>query len=334
MKQVVNYEISQVIIMGAGISGLAAYRTLKMSGIRARVLEKSRGCGGRAATRRENGFVADLGAQFTAISRGDFKELLHMQGESVVAIAGSHGSGRHPRYVHRDGMSALVKSLLVDLDSVSDLLFFSRLQTICYLPGAPDSGPIWELVLESGETLRSEALLFTAPIPQSLEIFKRSGLELAHHDFETLRKIQYSPCFALVVEVDPNNLPSSVLSKLPIWKNPSHASGPWSLAHWDDSDEIVVSELLSELCAILSYCETEHTLQSRVLHRWRFAETSTLLDRDCWELYFLKADCPPLLLAGDAFTRSSVEGAFASEVAAGVRLRELMLDKNYGDQRL
>ena len=137
--------ISPVAIIGAGISGLAAYRTLRNSRIRALVFEKSRGCGGRAATRRMEGIIADLGAQFMAASREDLKQLLRAQGERVVTAPGVHGSGDHPRYVHREGMSALVKSLVADLNSAPDLLFQSRLQEIRQLRESSESKPIWAL---------------------------------------------------------------------------------------------------------------------------------------------------------------------------------------------
>jgi predicted NAD/FAD-dependent oxidoreductase len=52
----------RVAIIGAGIAGLAAGRRLRESGVDAVIFEKSRGPGGRCATRRQDGFIWDTGA--------------------------------------------------------------------------------------------------------------------------------------------------------------------------------------------------------------------------------------------------------------------------------
>ena len=55
------------IVIGAGISGLAAATELAKAGCRTIVLEKSRGIGGRMATRRVGPAVCDHGAQFFTV---------------------------------------------------------------------------------------------------------------------------------------------------------------------------------------------------------------------------------------------------------------------------
>ena len=57
-----------VVVIGAGLAGLAATRTLQRAGVRVRVLEASSHIGGRVRTRRVEGFSLDLGFQvlFTA----------------------------------------------------------------------------------------------------------------------------------------------------------------------------------------------------------------------------------------------------------------------------
>ena len=52
----------RVAIIGAGMAGLAAGRRLRSQGVDAVIFEKSRGPGGRCATRRQDGFVWDTGA--------------------------------------------------------------------------------------------------------------------------------------------------------------------------------------------------------------------------------------------------------------------------------
>ncbi|MFM7290648.1 MAG: FAD-dependent oxidoreductase, partial [Planctomycetia bacterium] len=59
-----------VVVVGAGIAGLAAATELVAGGRRVVVLEKSRGVGGRMASRRVGEAVCDHGAQFFTV-RGE-----------------------------------------------------------------------------------------------------------------------------------------------------------------------------------------------------------------------------------------------------------------------
>lgn len=57
-----------IAVIGAGVSGLIAARTLQEHGFEATVFEKSRGLGGRVATRRsELGLSFDHGAQYFTV---------------------------------------------------------------------------------------------------------------------------------------------------------------------------------------------------------------------------------------------------------------------------
>ncbi len=68
--------IGSCIIVGAGLSGLVAARTLQDSGTRVTVLEAEDKVGGRMRTDRVGGGVFDHGAQFFT-ARGDrFAEII------------------------------------------------------------------------------------------------------------------------------------------------------------------------------------------------------------------------------------------------------------------
>ena len=65
----------KIAIIGSGISGLAAARTLnKIADIT--IFEKSRGIGGRIATRRANPFTFDHGAQYFLVKNADFESFV------------------------------------------------------------------------------------------------------------------------------------------------------------------------------------------------------------------------------------------------------------------
>jgi renalase len=65
-------DASDLLIIGAGITGLTAARALRSTTRRVLVLEKSRGLRGRAATRRWNGLPVDHGTQFFTARSAEF----------------------------------------------------------------------------------------------------------------------------------------------------------------------------------------------------------------------------------------------------------------------
>ncbi|MEM7652453.1 MAG: FAD-dependent oxidoreductase, partial [Pseudomonadota bacterium] len=68
-------------IIGAGISGLAAADRLRLSGHSVTLFDKSRGVGGRMATRRSDHGSFDHGAQYFTVRDGRF-----VQADCAVTI--------------------------------------------------------------------------------------------------------------------------------------------------------------------------------------------------------------------------------------------------------
>ncbi len=65
-----------VIVVGAGIAGLACARELAHAGVAVRVLERGRVVGGRLASRRIDGRRADIGAAYLTADDPDFAALV------------------------------------------------------------------------------------------------------------------------------------------------------------------------------------------------------------------------------------------------------------------
>ena len=59
--------MSDVLILGAGISGCVCAKVLAQEGFSTTIVEKGRGVGGRMATRRMEGARIDHGAQFMTV---------------------------------------------------------------------------------------------------------------------------------------------------------------------------------------------------------------------------------------------------------------------------
>ena len=69
-------QTTDVLVIGAGMAGLIAAAELRRAGRRVLVLDKSRGGGGRLASRRIDGATFDHGAQFITTRDPRFADLI------------------------------------------------------------------------------------------------------------------------------------------------------------------------------------------------------------------------------------------------------------------
>jgi renalase len=122
--------VHDVVIIGAGISGLACAQVLASAGKTVRVIERSRGLGGRCATRRVEGQPIDHGLVFV---HGDSSAFLAALRETPgpwregwpILVKGS-GTPCQPsaftpgsqRLAHAQGINAFAKHLAKGLDVV------------------------------------------------------------------------------------------------------------------------------------------------------------------------------------------------------------------------
>src|SRR6202035_5935992 len=81
-----------VVIIGAGVSGLAAASDLRKSGLSVLILEARDRVGGRAWTRHEPELSApiELGAEFIHGRATETFDLLHETGKAALDTAGAH----------------------------------------------------------------------------------------------------------------------------------------------------------------------------------------------------------------------------------------------------
>ena len=122
-----------VAIVGAGVAGLACARALRAAGVRVVVFEKSRGLGGRAATRRAATALGELqfdhGAQYFTARDPEFAAEVrgwetsgHAARWTARIAVVDRGSVREPpspapeRWVGTPGMSAVGRALAEGLD--------------------------------------------------------------------------------------------------------------------------------------------------------------------------------------------------------------------------
>ncbi len=324
-----------VLIIGAGLSGLMAAHTLQDSGYSVQLIDKGRSVGGRLATRRVGeGGLADHGAQFFTVRTDTLRgyvdkwledDLVYVWGTgwSDGSLKTTAGDG-YPRYVARGGMNKLAKHLAEGLD-----IQVNRRITSLQLANEQ-----WTLIDGDANAYNGRGLLMTPPMPQSLELLNASTVKLDSSDLADLQKIQFGPCLCGIHEIDGNIIlpePGAVqnfrndiywvasnedkgISKLNVVT--THASAKYSRQNWDAPEADIIAELES---AVTPYLEDGSTIKNTQLKKWRYSVPLTTYPKE----YLMAKGLPNLAFAGDAFGgRGRVEGAFLSGISAGNALIE------------
>ncbi|XWN34013.1 MAG: NAD(P)-binding protein [Devosia sp.] len=173
----------RVAIIGAGVCAGAASARLRQAGVAAQVFEKSRGPGGRTATRRttvdgrEVGF--DHGCAFAAANGVAFRRFLDTAVEAGAAATWPSSE----TFVGMPGMNALARMLLSDTPVHTGFL-------VSALEWAPEG---WHVKADDG---RSEgpfaAVLSTVPAVQAVPLLADHVPQLA----EAAAAASYNPAWA------------------------------------------------------------------------------------------------------------------------------------------
>ena len=188
------------VIVGAGLSGLAAARKLEDAGVRITVLEKEGKVGGRMRTDLLDGGVFDHGAQFFTVRDERFEEMVQGWVSAGVAEVWTHGfadaSGEkredgYPRYKGTEGMTAVAEHLARGL----------AVRTSSEVTGI-DADPRGWKVVARGLTHRADALVLAAPAPPVLALIDGSGVSLPTEERRALEGIGYDPCIAVMALLD------------------------------------------------------------------------------------------------------------------------------------
>lgn len=122
----------QVVVVGAGISGVACARELAGAGVDVRLLDRGRRLGGRMASRRFEGRPADIGASYLTVDDDDFAAIVEQWRERGLArpwtdTFGVLAPGEEPaaktgpvRWGTPGGIRTLVEALAEGLDVAAE----------------------------------------------------------------------------------------------------------------------------------------------------------------------------------------------------------------------
>lgn len=324
-----------VIVVGAGISGLSARKQAKSQGYQVLTLEKSRGLGGRAATRRSDGIAFDFGAQFFSVKGPEFQSLLAVGQSDQLREIKLEDDKKYSRWAHSEGMSRLSSFLVEEpADLSSPILRSTRVVEL----KATLTQNLWEVVTEAQETFLARRVVISSPIPQSLEILSKIQDAMDPVQLTRLRGISYDSCIAAAYSMDqPTDMkgfgvlrnPSAeisgifdqskkgVMTSLPVLV--VHAAPLLSQVLWSELDSVILTQLWKKTQEILSPDALPDHYQSAWIHKWRYAEPRKRQDRFFEQIQI--DSCPPLFLVGDGFQDSRIEGAFESGRLAGLALK-------------
>jgi predicted NAD/FAD-dependent oxidoreductase len=204
--------MTSVAILGAGMSGLAAAHILQDAGRTVTLFEKSRGVGGRAATRKRDGFIYDYGAQYFKGGSELSTEWItrKFSTPNLIGIAkpvwifdstghiqeGDSQQNQDAKWSYRDGLTTFAKRMAQGLNI--------QLETRVEHVQQTDAG--WNVFASDNRSLGSfDQLVITLPAPQAIELVKASRFtqEQGKAIVEQLDKASYNPLISVMLGYRP-----------------------------------------------------------------------------------------------------------------------------------
>lgn len=148
-----NIKAEDIIVVGAGLTGLLLARGLKALGKDCLILEKSRGVGGRIATRRIDDLGFDHGAPY-------LRDLLTFEDSFKTFFNSKRGYGLS------GGMNQLPKLYAQNLRIIKE-------QKVSLIKREKD---LWNIQTDEGLNYHCKCLVITAPVPQACELLDSNNL--------------------------------------------------------------------------------------------------------------------------------------------------------------
>lgn len=345
----------RVLIIGAGLAGLAAARTLLNHNIEVCLLDKAQRPGGRVVSRvwsptrgvrayqphraetpARDEFAFDYGAQYFTARTPHFAQLVGaacFEGALApwrprLARIGPAGDrtlddapSREAWYVAPEGLSTWTARL------ATGLVLGETLRLGATVTSLVEEHDGIRVHLSGGDTLRADFVLLTAPTPQAQALL--GGVPPASRGF--------APCWSVTVTMPARDLgfdaariegsslawvaretskPGRKSDQVDMWT--LHASTDFATLSLERDVAWVSNELAAAFAALVDTPTADVSVQ--FAHRWRYARPTEGTLPSTWAR-------PRILVAGDGCARGRVESAYLSGVdAAGALLRQIAAD--------
>lgn len=299
-----------IAIIGAGIAGITAARTLVQAGHRVHVFEKSRGAGGRMSTRETNFGTFDHGTQYFTVRDSRFSlalqtvpgtaEICRPWSANAVRVLDPLGhvfeaarNTQDAHFVAKPGMNALVRHWAKPLGkAISYQTQVTRLETTT---AARSTKNQWTVHTTDQQIAGFDRVLLAIPSVQAENLLKASGKDVANPAWiEALDKVDVAPCWTLMLAFPNAAQPNLHIG--PQWnaaRSTHHrvawlaresskpgrgkverwtvqASAAWSTEHITDTDARVQAKLLRAFSELTGIRAEPSHAQ---VHRWLYAKT-------------------------------------------------------------
>lgn len=297
----------RIVIVGAGMAGIACARRLADAGLSPIVLDKGRGIGGRLATRRAEGGQFDHGAQYVTTGGVGFAAVLDDLRARGVVAEWDDGSGR-AHLVGLPGMSGLARALAAGLD----------IRQQAQVTGLRQTAEGWTVQM-GDKVLVADLVVITAPAPQVATL-----LGPDHAFAGLLKDVAIAPCLTLmalltgaprpfVTRKDADDPLTWIADDSTKPGRPQGASRAWvaqagaafSAEHLEQDRDAIAALMLPLLCDRLGASPSQVT--HAVAHRWRYARVTLPLGQP-----FLRSGDGTLYAGGDWCLGARVEAAWTS----------------------
>ena len=336
-----------VIVVGAGVAGLACARELSRRGVPVRVLERARGVGGRCATRRVAGDQpVDHGVPFLHAASGEFRQAFdeldpagkipgwprRVRQPKLACQPGAFNPGRR-RQARREGLSAFPKHLARGLEVELN-------RTVRALRDGEGEVAV---EFESGEHLAARFVVLACAVDQSLAlaapcvadwsgargaleamrairpirtltVIAGYGLDVPEPPFDIWYPIETTMLHTISHDSAKRTAPSSRVLVLQARPRYSEEYLERPAEEWRDELVWEAGELLGAWAARPAWTQT---------HRWRSARVrpAELLGESP---VFESPRGGRVVVIGDAFARDpGLEGAYMSGISVGEQVATL-----------
>lgn len=308
-------EDKAVAIIGAGMTGITCARALADAGFDVTVFEKSRGIGGRIATRRVGKTLTiDHGAQFITARSDAFRDFMQRACKAGTAdiwtpkTNDDQGSD-DDWYVGRPRMNSFLKPLAQGLN-IREKATVSSIER-------DEKG--WQVTCAKGAPEIFDLVICTTPVDQA-----RNLLATEHGIIQAMKDVTVAPCWALLMASEArlrvdgevlrnptpniawmarNNTKPGRGAEGSVWV--VHASVDWSREHLEMDKDDAIDALLALVAEVAG--SRKHVTTYESAHRWRYAQTETPLGQP-----FIASDDHTLFVGGDWCLGARVEYAYQS----------------------
>jgi renalase len=327
-------------IIGAGIAGLTAGRLLAKAGHEVTILEKSRGLGGRMATRyagNNDESKMDHGIPYFRAYSPEFqsftaelleKGIVKLWGDKLSFYNGEKLTDKNPYsegsqlYASVDGMNNIGKYLSRWVDVKTE----SRVAGMTHIGSNRSKKRSWMINMSASNTFEADAVIIATPAPQAYGLINTTIDEISTLKIvREIDEVHYNPSYSLMLGYGDAEVPvwdgivcknsiidfiSNETSKRGEGQECSvvvHTSADFARKNRKKDEDLIKREILGELSEIIGGWAV--TPKWDQLHFWRYSRPVKSLNVPYLEIEEKES---PLAMIGDFFEGNDIDAAYRS----------------------